>query len=255
MADRADVNPTGRFSDRADDYVRYRPSYPSAAIDLILAGLPPPAELIAVDVGAGTGISSRLLAERGVRVMAVEPNQAMREAAEAHEGIDYFDGTAEEIPLAKGGADLVLVAQAFHWFRPDESLREMARVLRPGGRLALVWNRRSERDPFTSGYRQAILAVATDAKLEGMAADLSAIERSGCFGPQRFATFEQRQRLDRDGLVGRALSASYVPKEGPGRARLLELLESLFVAHAREGEVELVYDTEVTLAERLAERT
>jgi SAM-dependent methyltransferase len=251
MVPTADVNPTGRFSNRADDYARYRPSYPAAAIDALIAGLGAPDTLVAADVGAGTGISARLLAERGVRVVAVEPNRAMREAAAPHPGVSFVDGTAESIPLADGAVDLVLAAQAFHWFRPVEAVAEMARALKSGGRLALVWNVRSPTDALMQGYERAILAVATDPSVVGINIDAAAIDRSGLFGPRRVLRFEQRQPVDRDGLVGRALSASYVPKEGTGRTALVEALGALHERFARDGIVELVYETEVVLAERL----
>jgi SAM-dependent methyltransferase len=247
-----DPSPTARFSNRADDYVRYRPSYPAAAIDALIAGLGAPETLFVGDIGAGTGISARLLAERGARVAAIEPNRAMREAAAPHPNVTWLDGTAEAIPLADAAVDLTLAAQAFHWFRAAPAVAEMARVTKPGGRLALVWNVRSATDPLMQGYERAILEVATDPSVVGMNSDLSAIERSGYFGPRRAARFEKRQTVDHDGLIGRALSASYVPKEGEPRARLIERLGALFASHAEHGTVDLVYETQVIVAERLA---
>jgi SAM-dependent methyltransferase len=251
MANSDDHDPTGRFTNRAEDYVRYRPSYPAAAIDALLAGLGAPAALVAADVGAGTGISARLLAERGVEVVAVEPNRAMRDAATPHPRVTFRDGSAEALPLATGSVDLVLAAQAYHWFRAVPAVTEMARVLKPGGRLALVWNRRSELEPFMQGYERAILEAADDPAVVGMHADLEAVDRSGLFAPRRVERFEQRQAVDREGLLGRALSASYVPKQGPRLALLVERLGALYDEYAARGSVELVYETEVTLAERL----
>jgi len=144
-----ELAPTTRFSDRAADYVRYRPDYPAAAIDRMLAGLRTPPEIVAADVGAGTGISARRLAERGARVWAVEPNAEMRAAAAPHPLVTWHDGTAEATGLDRASVDLVLCAQAFHWFRPPEAVAEFARILRPGGRLAIVWNRRDRSDPLT----------------------------------------------------------------------------------------------------------
>ncbi|MGH2570868.1 MAG: class I SAM-dependent methyltransferase, partial [bacterium] len=132
-----DLDPRGRFTDRAADYVRYRPDYPAAAIDHVLNGLGDPSRLTAADVGAGTGISSRLLAERGTRAVAIEPNAAMRAAAEPHPRVEWRDGTAEDTRLAAASMDLVLCAQAFHWFRQEEAVAEFARVLRPRGRLVV----------------------------------------------------------------------------------------------------------------------
>src|SRR3989442_3132520 len=118
------MNPTRRFGDRASDYRRYRPDYPAAAIDTILSGLLDPGRLRVADIGAGTGICSRLLAERGVRLLAVEPNAEMRAAAEAHARIEWRAGEAEATGLAVASLDLVVCAQAFHWFRQPEALEE-----------------------------------------------------------------------------------------------------------------------------------
>jgi ubiquinone/menaquinone biosynthesis C-methylase UbiE len=110
------MNPLSRFSDRVADYVKYRPSYPAAAIAIILAGLGNSAQLIAADIGAGTGISSRLLAERGISVIAIEPNTEMRQAAESHKLVEVREGTAEVTNLPDASVDLVTCFQSFHWF-------------------------------------------------------------------------------------------------------------------------------------------
>jgi SAM-dependent methyltransferase len=251
MADSDAREPTGRFTNRAEDYVRYRPSYPAAAVDAVLEGLGPPATLVAADIGAGTGISARLLADRGVEVIAVEPNRAMREAAAPHAAVTFRDGSAEAIPLADGAVDLVVAAQAYHWFRADEAVREMARALKSGGRLALLWNRRAAVGALMQGYERALLEAADDPAVVGMHADLEAVDRSRLFRSRRILRFEQRQAVDRDGLLGRALSASYVPKHGPRLVRLVERLTALYDQYAAGGSVDLVYETEVTLAERL----
>jgi SAM-dependent methyltransferase len=243
-----DLNPTGRFTDRTDDYVKYRPSYPREAIDVITAGLA--ANATAADVGAGTGISARLLAERGLAVVAIEPNQAMREAAEAHPGVVYRDGTAEKTGLDAGAMDLVLSAQAFHWFRAEAALPEFARILRPGGRLALMWNRRTQDDPFTAGYLAAILEVGGDSAVERMGFDPAMVEATELFSAARRFTFPFRQTLDCRGLIGRAMSASYVPKTGPGADKVTALLEGLHAKYSDgAGMVQLIYTTEVYLAE------
>jgi SAM-dependent methyltransferase len=246
-----DLNPTERFADRTDDYVKYRPSYPKEAIDAITEGL----EGRAADIGAGTGISARLLGDRGLSVIAVEPNQEMRDAAGPHPRVVWQNGTAEATGLESGSVDLVLAAQAFHWFRAQEALREFARILRPGGRLSLMWNRRRRDDALTAGYRAAILEVGGDSLVERMDFQPEVVAASGLFSPARRAAFPFEQALDFAGLVGRAMSASYVPKTGPGAAKLKELLREL---HARyensHGVVKLMYTTEVYLAEALGGR-
>ena len=121
-----DLDPTGRFADRASDYVKYRPSYPASAIDAVLGGCGEPSSLHAADIGAGTGISARLLGDRGVRMVAVEPNAAMRNSAEPHPGVVFHDGTAEVTNLNDAAVDLVLCAQAFHWFRSGPRSRSVS---------------------------------------------------------------------------------------------------------------------------------
>lgn len=246
-----ELNPTSRFSDRADDYVRYRPGYPSTAIDCILEGLCLSERLTAVDVGAGTGISARLLADRGVCVIAIEPNADMRARAEDHPRVTWRDGTAEETRLDEGSVDLVLCAQSFHWFRQELAIREFHRVLRPGGRLALMWNKRDSRDPLTAAYRQAILDVEGESPLEMREYDPGIPDRDGLFSPSRSFETPNEQILDLAGLIGRARSASYVPKSGERFERLRETLTRLHREYANErGIVRLRYVTQIYLADR-----
>ena len=243
-----DLNPTTRFSDRVDDYVRYRPSYPEAAVGHVLAGLCAPR---VVDVAAGTGIWTAQLASRGLEVIALEPNAEMRAAAPALAGVTWQGGTAEATGLANASANLVTVAQAFHWFRAEEAVHEFARVLVPGGRLALVWNRRRRGDPFTDAYGDAILAIGGESVMERMNFDPAVIHAGGEFAPARRAIFPHEQVLDRAGLHGRARSASYVPKSGPRAEELGARLDQLFDQHVdTTGRVRLRYDCEVWLASR-----
>jgi SAM-dependent methyltransferase len=241
-----------RFSDRATDYVKYRPTYPAEAIDTLLEGLGPSDLLVAADVGAGTGISARLLGDRQVRVIAVEPGEGMRGAAATHPHVTWVAGRAEATGLRSESFDLVLCAQSFHWFHSAEALREFARILKPGRRLSIVWNRRSKTDPFTAGYRQAIIEVGGEIEAERMPFDPAVVADSGLFTAVDRVVFPNFQRLDLLGLIGRARSASYVPKTGPDGERLLDLLRALHEQHADVGGfVTLVYETEIFRAHRL----
>jgi len=219
----------------------------------MLAGLGPCEQLVAADVGAGTGISARALAGRGVSVIALEPNAAMRDAAEPHERIEWRAGTAEATGLAAASVGLVLCAQAFHWFRHREALAEFHRILRPGGRLALLWNSRDETDPLTQGYAAAIRSVIGEHPADTRAFDAGVVGADGRFTPPRLQTFAHAQELDGDGLIGRATSASYVPREGVELARLEAELDLLW-GRLRDGRgvVTMRYVTELYLAESLA---
>ena len=246
------MNPTGRFSDRAADYRLHRPDYPRGAIDALLEDLGDPAHLTAADVGAGTGISARLLADRGVRVVAVEPNAEMRAAAGAPAGIQWREGTAEATGLAAHSVALVLCAQAFHWFRAREAIEEFHRLLIPGGRLALMWNARDRDDPLTLAYIEAIHQVNGEHPAETRPFDPAVVSADGRFTPATLRRFPHQQRLDRAGLIGRATSASYVPREGEALEKLSALLGKLWERHRdASGHVVLRYVTKLYLATRL----
>jgi SAM-dependent methyltransferase len=248
----AELDPTGRFTNRADDYHRYRPDYPAAGLDAVLDGLGPPDRLRAADVGAGTGISARQLADRGVHVLAIEPNAAMRAAASPHPGVRWRDGTAEATGLPDGSLDLVLCAQAFHWFRVEDALHELHRVLVPGGRLALMWNTRSRDDPLTLDYIAAIHAVSGEHPAELMPFEPAWLTRHGEFTDVDLVRVPHVQTLDLDGLIGRATSASYVPRDGERFDRLRALLVEAYHRHSdAAGLVQMRYVTEVHRARRV----
>lgn len=259
-------DPTGRFSDRAADYVRFRPSYPPEAIDAIVDGLGDPASLSAADVGAGTGIMTRLLAARGVRTFAIEPNAAMREAGErldpsnrARQGaarsvhaaaITWLAATAESTTLDDASVDLVVCAQSYHWFEPERACGEFGRILRPRGRLALIWNDGDESTPVARGYYDAVREASPDGPTVHKEPPKGPDVRPP-FDPLCRRRFRYAQRLDADGLIGRAMSASYVPKDGPAALRLIERLHDLHAQHAdSEGLVALEYDTWLWVGEK-----
>lgn len=245
-----EMNPLSRFSDRAEDYVKYRPSYPTEAIAFILAEFASPDQLLAADVGAGTGISSRLLAECGVRVVAIEPNAGMRQAAEPHPLVEFREATAEATHLADRSVDLVTCFQAFHWFDPIPTLREFHRILKPSGRLALVWNTRDRNDTFTAEYSQIVRKASNNHPAEKRITSVEPFLESPLFDNIRQGTFAYRQELDLSGLIGRAMSTSYLPREGLGYQELMSDLQRLYEGWVDDcGFVYLVYRTEVYLAQ------
>lgn len=238
-----------RFDDRVEDYAAHRPSYPSAAIDAMLEGLGFPALLTVADIGAGTGIMARLIAGRGSMVVAVEPSEAMRAAGEDHERIIWQDGTAEATGLREGSVNLVVCAQSFHWFDRASALAEFRRILRSTGRLALVWNEVDTRDPLASAYRRLVDDAATDdSPRRRYAAEEDPFAGDTAFGGVAMREFPYEQAVTADGLVGRALSASYVPKAGPAREALETALRAAHAEHAEEGRALLRYRTIVWTA-------
>ncbi|MEB3294471.1 MAG: class I SAM-dependent methyltransferase [Synechococcales bacterium] len=249
-------NPTERFSNRAEDYRKYRPTYPEAAIAFLLSDLPLKATI--VDVGAGTGISSRLLAqqETGAAVIALEPNAAMRQVGElesillSSSHLTFQSGTAEATGLSDRSVDLVTAFQAFHWFDHRVALPEFHRILKPGGKLAVVWNNRDRGDVFTTRYGEALRSVLTQEPEQRL--DIQPLlEDATYFGVVQGLEVSHQQALDLTSLLGLANSRSYTPRAGEAATRLMQQLTDLYEEHVDEqGYVYLQYKTNVYLATR-----
>ncbi|MGE3467738.1 MAG: class I SAM-dependent methyltransferase [Pyrinomonadaceae bacterium] len=240
-----------RFSDRVANYVKYRPDYPRQIIDLLAEQCSLTPGSIVADVGCGTGISTRMFLENGNRVFGVEPNDAMRAAA-----VEYLaefprftpvNGTSDATTLDDGSVDLVVAAQAFHWFDPETTRPEFARILRPNGAVALIWNERQlDTTPFLIEYERFLLKYARDyssVRHENISAD-----KIGAFFRHGFesVTFPNVQELDLVGLTGRMLSSSYMPSEDdPVFSEMARELESIFAKHHENGRIKVFYDTNV----------
>jgi SAM-dependent methyltransferase len=248
----SELRPEQRFSDRVENYIRFRPGYPEEIIPLLRAetGISP-ASLIA-DIGSGTGISTELFLRAGYPVIAVEPNREMREAAErllaSWPGFTSVNGTATATTLPARSVDLIVAAQAFHWFDPPPTRAEFDRILNPKGHVALIWNERELRStPFLREYEQLLVEFGTDyqeIRHENVASTL------GGFFHGRHAThrFSNVQHFDFEGLRGRLLSSSYSPAPGhPTHDAMLAELRRLFDRHQRDGRVDLLYQTKVHL--------
>jgi ubiquinone/menaquinone biosynthesis C-methylase UbiE len=245
------TDPKERFSSRVDDYVRYRPGYPAALFEWLGAQGCFGAGRVVVDVGSGTGILSRglLQAGQGARVVAVEPNAAMRAAAEkalaGHPLFESVDASAEATGLPGASVDLVVAAQAFHWFDPSRARVEFARVLRPSGLVALVWNQRRD-TPLNRAYLEMLERFAPDYALVRESERSSEDKMRAFFAPvaPRVETFGNEQRLDEAGFEGRLLSSSYAPPRGhPMHVPILVRAGEIFREHSQGGLVTIAYDT------------
>ena len=242
---------TERFSNRVADYARCRPGYPAALGDWLVrhCGLKPGDA--AADIGCGTGLFTRELLRRGLRVHGVEPNGPMREAgaqalAEFGAAFSAHDGSGEATGLPDACVRLACAAQAFHWFDPVAARREFARILVPGGHAALIWNVRGEDSPFLRGYDALLQKHAPEYAKSGIPAQANLDTITPFFAPAGFEqrNFDYAQHFDYDGLRGRLLSSSYAPAAGtPGHEPMLDDLRKLFDEHQHDGLVEFAYQT------------
>ncbi|HTS07373.1 MAG TPA: class I SAM-dependent methyltransferase [Candidatus Eisenbacteria bacterium] len=243
-------NATSRFSDRVENYIRYRPGYPHEALRALKSecGLNP--SHVVADVASGTGIWTRMLLENGNRVLAVEPNPDMRQAGERllsdFSNFVSVAGSAEDTTLADDSLDFVTAAQAAHWFDRKRTRAEFVRILKPGGWLVLLWNERLvDTTSFLREYEQLLLTFGTD--YEDVRHERTTDAVNEFFDPEPFQerTFAMRQEFDYDGLEGRLLS-SYAP--GPGHPKhepMLKELRRIFHEHAVNGKVSFDYKTRV----------
>ncbi len=244
-------NSIDRFNDRVTNYVRHRPSYPASVFDVLKRATDwTPASVVA-DIGSGTGISSKLFLERGNKVFGIEPNAAMRAAAEDFlrdfPAFESVGGTAEQTGLATDTADLVVAAQAYHWFDSDEARAEFARIVKPGGHLALIWNERLlDATEFLAGFEALLIEFATDYQtVRHDRFNLSGL--TARFGNDIFeAALDNVQSLDFEGLKGRVASSSYIPTEDdPRYQQLCTNLRSLFDKYAEDGRIQILYKTKI----------
>ena len=249
------------FSEVSSEYAKYRASYPASAIDKILEGSENPSQLVAVDVGAGTGIASRQLAERGVQVLAIEPDPAMIQVATPHLYMEFRQTAAEVTNLPNGIADIVTCFTAFHWFDFERSLQEFRRILKPSGRLALIWNSWDSADPFTSRYAQVIHQASKQYRRKmtpysNFPSGYVKLVRMAllwrlCWMPYFLNVcryrFAQQQAVNLEFLVRCARSQSFVPHEGVVWEQLVADLEEL--VEGSEASYHLAYKTTLFLAQ------
>jgi len=244
-------NATSRFSDRVENYVRYRPGYPPEALTALQeeCGLTP--QHVIADIASGTGIWTRPLLENGHRVFGVEPNAEMRQAGERvleqFPNFTSITGTAEATTLRDASVDFVTAAQAAHWFDRGKARQEFMRILRPGGWLVLLWNEREvDTTPFLRAYEQLLLTYGTDYKEVRHERTTDAVNEFFDPAPFQQRTFMLRQDFDYAGIEGRLLSSSYAPgPEHPDHEPMMRELRRIYDAHSEGGRVACDYKTRV----------
>jgi SAM-dependent methyltransferase len=243
--------PEQRFSDRVENYVRYRPSYPQEIITLLQCEAALTPQSVIADVGSGTGISAGLFLRAGCTVHGVEPNRDMRKAAErlltTDPNFHSVNGSAQATTLPDHSVDFIVAAQAFHWFNTPETRAEFTRILKPGGHLVLIWNERKlDATPFLCAFETLLLTFGTDyTAIRHENIDAMALH-SFFGGAYDTFTFANEQHFDFEGLQGRLLSSSYAAAAGqPGHEAMIAELNRIFDTHQVSGQVCFEYDTRV----------
>ena len=244
-------NTIERFSNRVENYVKYRPGYPPELLELFRAEMNLQTDSIIADIGSGTGISTKFFLKNGNPVFGVEPNELMREAAENFlrdfPNFKSVEGTAENTNLPDRSVDFVIAAQAFHWFDKEKTRAEFKRILHPNGFAALIWNERQlDTSEFLREYENLLIKFGTD--YEKVRHDnISEKSLSDFFQADfRQKTYLNVQNLDFEGLKGRILSSSYMPTENDSNFKpMIVELRGLFDKYAENGKIQVLYNTNV----------
>lgn len=241
-------HPTERFSNKVQDYIQYRPSYPKELLKAIEQHTHLDRDDVVVDIGSGTGLLTELFLKNGNFVYSLEPNDSMREAAEEilknYEDLVSLNRTAEDTKLPKQWADLIVAAQAFHWFDSKACQKEWKRILKPEGFIALIWNERAvTQSEFMQAYEELIKKFGTDYdQVKGHQVDEAHIQ--AFFQSDEFICIElpNKQFFDLESLKGRLSSASYIPDaKDPRYTPMMQQLEKIFNQFAISGQVEFLY--------------
>ena len=245
------LDPTKRFSNRVQNYLKYRPSYPAAIIPLLESECALTADWVIADLGSGTGLLSELFLKNGNQVVGVEPNAEMRAAGDKvlakYPRFSSVGATAEATTLPGESVHMIIAGQAFHWFNHEAARVEFARILKPGGWVMLVWNGyRIESSPLMAAYQDLVVRYGTD--YEAVRREIVTCEVESFYAPGRCkcARFEFQQIFDYEGLKGRLLSASYAPEPGhPNYEAMLRDLGDVFEACQKDGKAAFDYETEL----------
>ncbi|MFI5263773.1 MAG: class I SAM-dependent methyltransferase [Candidatus Kapaibacterium sp.] len=242
---------TERFSNRVENYVKFRPHYPSEIIPFLSEEIGLSPSSVIADIGSGTGISARMFLKNGNTVYGIEPNKEMREAGETflkeYPKFHSIDGTAEATTLKDASIDCIIAGQAFHWFDVAKATVEFKRILKPGGWVVLIWNERIlDATPFLISYENLLHSFGTDyaaVQHTNVKGNISSLFKDKGYTVK---IFPNSQSCDLEALQGRLLSSSYIPTaDSPKYRPMLEELREMFDRYQVDGRIDILYNTEV----------
>lgn len=249
ISDLSTLQPTRRFSNRVENYVRYRPSYPAEIVPFLESRLGLKKEHRIVDVGSGTGLFAEILLKQGYNVIGIEPNEEMRAAGDKrlsiYSGFTSRRHRAEQTGLRHESVDLITVAQALHWMDLEKTKKEFERILKPGGHIVLAWNLKMKNSAFLESYHKLKEEFALEPQV---LEKLSDVDIATFFAPAQMNVecFQNVQMLDFDALKGQLLSSSYIPLPGhESYDAMISRLIQLFVAHNENGFVRMEHETKL----------
>lgn len=240
-----------RFDNRVENYVKYRPHYPSEMLEVFQTEMNLQKSSVIADIGSGTGISAKPFLENGNKVIGIEPNKLMRKASKEYlsefSNFEVLDGTSENTTLNDESVDFIIAAQAFHWFNNKQTATEFRRILRKNGYVALIWNERLlDANKFLRDYENLLIEYGTDyEQIRHDNIQKKSLENN-FDTPFQQKTFSNPQTLDSEGLKGRLLSSSYMPtEEDPRFPEMEKTLKHLFAEHAQQGKIDILYNTNI----------
>lgn len=247
------LKPTERFSDRVENYIKYRPSYPVDLVTDIASRCQLHQQSAIADIGSGTGKLAEVFLRQGYSVTGVEPNREMRQAAEqllsANRVFTSVKGTAEDSCLTDDSVDLIVAGQAFHWFDQESARKEFDRVMKPGGNIALIWNERAVDQPFQRDYDAMLSQYCEEYDLSNHR-NISDVDIQRFCAPQEVTKliYAYHQNFDLTGFLGRMFSSSYTPVVGTSAyATLRSAATELFEQYQCNGVLDFEYATHVYL--------
>jgi SAM-dependent methyltransferase len=242
---------TERFSDRVDNYIKYRPHYPSEIIPFLEKEISLTPSTIIADIGSGTGISSEMFLKNGNTVFGIEPNKEMRLAAEwqlkSYSSFHSLAAASEDSTLDSDSADVIIAGQAFHWFDTKKTEIEFRRILKKGGWIVLMWNeRKTDSSPFLIAYEKLLNTFGTDYQEVNHVHIYDMVKNLFRENGYKLKTFDNSQQFDYQGLEGRLLSSSYTPTPGDSRFQpMLAELQRIFVECNTRNTVDFEYTTKL----------